>query len=53
MLVDAGHAETERFVAQGMLRAIQKALRIAVSNDDQWASLLAVSHVEPNAVRYF
>ncbi len=52
-LVDAGHAETERFVAQGMLRAIRKALTIVESGGDQSVSLLAVSRVEPNAVRYF
>jgi dinuclear metal center YbgI/SA1388 family protein len=57
VLVDAGHAETERFVPQGMLRAIRKALArargVVTSGDDHPVSLLAVSHAEPNAVRYF
>ncbi len=53
LLVDAGHSETERFVAQGMLRAIRKALATNQSGDPQSGLPLVVSHAEPNAVHYF
>jgi dinuclear metal center YbgI/SA1388 family protein len=56
LLVDAGHAETERFVTQGAVKAARKALkmnqnalRAVVSLD----TLLLRAHSEPNAVRYY
>ena len=53
VLVDAGHAETERFVPQGMLRALRRALGVletaAADSDD----LILVSRTQQNAVRYF
>ena len=60
LLIDAGHAETERFVSQGMARAARKALE---TNEKAWNAvnlqglqlekLLLVAHSEPNAVRYY
>ncbi len=56
LLIDAGHAETERFVTQGMLRAARKALGMNQNARNTVASaekLLLLAHTEPNAVRYF
>ncbi len=55
LLVDAGHAETERFVAQGMVRAARNAItnlptQKSVESLDR---LLLLARCEPNAVSYF
>ena len=56
LLVDAGHAETERFVTDGAVKAARKALEMnqnahgAVLSLDK---LLLRAHSEPNAVRYY
>ncbi len=60
LLIDAGHAETERFVTRGMLHAAQKSLKIsgtlqnAVNLHGSTAKkLLLLAQSEPNAVQYF
>jgi dinuclear metal center YbgI/SA1388 family protein len=60
LLIDAGHAETERFVTRGMVNAARKSLKLSEasinavnlhgSDANKWI-LLATS--EPNAVRYY
>ena len=58
LLIDAGHAETERFVTRGMTKAAVKALNLymgsqkAVILQDELSSLLLTSSHEPNAVHY-
>jgi dinuclear metal center YbgI/SA1388 family protein len=53
LLIDAGHAETERFVTRGMALAARRALEVL----NLWSGLpkdiLMTSKTEPNAVRYF
>jgi dinuclear metal center YbgI/SA1388 family protein len=60
LLVDTGHAETERFVTNGMLHAARKSLKTSgalqkavnlYGSDTKKLLLLADS--EPNAVQYF
>jgi dinuclear metal center YbgI/SA1388 family protein len=55
LLIDAGHAETERFVAQGMVRVARDALGSSTLNlsDETAQELVLVARTEPNAVRYF
>lgn len=66
LLVDAGHAETERFVAAGMARAAKQAMSNLISanpstadgsalnlSDETGAELVLIAQAEPNAVRYF
>lgn len=66
LLIDAGHAETERFVAAGMARAAQEAIgNILLPNpsdvgksalnlrDETPEELVLLAQAEPNAVRYF
>ncbi len=60
LLLDAGHAETEKFVTRGMVKAAQKALE---SNEQATNAvnlhgllpdkLLLRAQTEPNSVRYF
>jgi dinuclear metal center YbgI/SA1388 family protein len=49
LLVDAGHAETERFVTRGMAQAARRALQALSASDDT----LVIAQTEPNSVRYF
>ena len=53
LLVDAGHAETERFVTRGMALAARRALEVL----NLWSGLsegtIIMSKNEPNAVRYY
>lgn len=66
LLVDAGHAETERFVSAGMARAAEEAMgRLLTRNpreaaggalnlsDETAKELVLIAQAEPNAVRYF
>lgn len=53
LLIDAGHAETERFVRQGLARAASRALDCLNLSDESTAKLVLVSDIEPNAVRYY
>ena len=56
LLLDAGHAETERFVTRGLIRAARKSLEMNQNAQDAVLSLdalLLLAHTEPNAVRYF
>lgn len=56
LLLDAGHAETERFVTRGMIRAARKSLEMNQNAREavlSLESLLLLAHTEPNAVRYF
>lgn len=50
LLVDAGHAETERFVAQGMGRVVSLAVQQLGGNASE---VVHVSLHKPNAVSYF
>jgi dinuclear metal center YbgI/SA1388 family protein len=53
LLVDAGHAETERFVASGMLNAALTALN-SVNLHNEIAKVLVVgSAIRPNVVQYY
>jgi dinuclear metal center YbgI/SA1388 family protein len=53
LLIDAGHAETERFVTRGMALAARRALEVL----NLWSGLpedvIMTSKNEPNAVRYY
>ncbi|MEP7234068.1 MAG: Nif3-like dinuclear metal center hexameric protein [Ignavibacteriota bacterium] len=53
LLVDAGHAETERFVTDGMLKAVQAACNVVNLYDELPQSLIIQSAVSPNVVRYY
>ena len=53
LLIDAGHAETERFVSHGMVRAARKALELSKLNLAFPEENLLVARMEPNSVRYF
>jgi dinuclear metal center YbgI/SA1388 family protein len=58
LLIDAGHAETERFVAGGMLRAAKFAIGCAAKKGKDFSkenleALLVVSKYQPNALRYY
>lgn len=59
LLIDAGHAETERFVTQGMIRTAHRALDKPFANPDDrksvegWDELLLLARSTPNAVNYF
>lgn len=68
LLIDAGHAETERFVPRGMARAALDAIgkmrsmahkgasmeRSGVNlSDESGEELVLLAQTEPNAVRYF
>jgi len=52
-LVDAGHAETERFVTGGMLKAAERALNVVNLQDELPRSLVLQSAVSPNVVSYY
>lgn len=49
LLVDAGHAETERFVTRGMAQAAHRALESLQAP----AECIVIASTEPNSVRYF
>jgi dinuclear metal center YbgI/SA1388 family protein len=49
LLVDAGHAETERFVTRGMAQAAHLALEALEAPAD----CIVIASTEPNSVRYF
>lgn len=49
LLVDAGHAETERFVTRGMAKAARRALEVLSASDE----FIVIAKTEPNSVRYF
>jgi dinuclear metal center YbgI/SA1388 family protein len=60
LLIDAGHAETERFVTRGMVKAAQKSLEFskvlpkAVNlHDSDTKQLILLAESEPNAVQYY
>jgi dinuclear metal center YbgI/SA1388 family protein len=49
LLVDAGHAETERFVTRGMAQAAKRALEALSASDE----FIVIANTEPNSVQYF
>jgi dinuclear metal center YbgI/SA1388 family protein len=53
LLVDAGHAETERFVTAGMLKAAGRAANVVNLHTDEVQKLIIQSAVSPNVVQYF
>jgi dinuclear metal center YbgI/SA1388 family protein len=57
LLIDAGHAETERFVVKGTIRAGELAWAHAANllnlQEEIPASRLFAARTEPNSVRYF
>ena len=53
LLIDAGHAETERFVTAGMLKAAQAALNVVNLQDKRAQSLVIASSVSQNVVQYY
>lgn len=52
LLVDAGHAETERFVTGGMLKAAAAACNVVNLHNETPQSLVIQSAVSPNVVKY-
>ncbi|MDP4200992.1 MAG: Nif3-like dinuclear metal center hexameric protein [Bacteroidota bacterium] len=53
LLIDAGHAETERFVTLGMVRAATRAITIVNLHGEIPASRLLAAQAQPNSVRYY
>jgi dinuclear metal center YbgI/SA1388 family protein len=53
LLIDAGHAETERFVTRGMVRAARAAIEALNLQKEVPASCLIAARFEPNSVRYY
>ncbi|MEI8134988.1 MAG: Nif3-like dinuclear metal center hexameric protein [bacterium] len=53
LLVDAGHAETERFVTSGMLKAVKAACNVVNLHTDDVLKLFRVSDEEKNVVHYY
>ncbi|MDP4219150.1 MAG: Nif3-like dinuclear metal center hexameric protein [Bacteroidota bacterium] len=53
LLIDAGHAETEQFVAQGMLKAALEAYNVVNLHNPWKQSIPVVAVARPNVVRYY
>ena len=53
LLVDAGHAETERFVTSGMLNAALSAFNVVNLHNETPQSFVIQSAISPNVVRYY
>jgi len=53
LLIDAGHAETERFVVSGIELAMRKALSVVNLQDEVPLNIVVPSRQRPNAVRYY
>jgi dinuclear metal center YbgI/SA1388 family protein len=53
LLIDAGHAETERFVTVGMLKAVVRTFNVVNLHNETPQSLVIESAVSPNIVRYY
>jgi hypothetical protein len=53
LLIDAGHAETERFVTGGMLKAVMSAYNVVNLHNEIPQSFVIESDVSPNIVRYY
>lgn len=53
LLIDAGHAETERFVTSGLATTMQKALNFVNLTDEVPLNIVIPSRKRPNAVRYY
>ncbi|HYM19603.1 MAG TPA: Nif3-like dinuclear metal center hexameric protein [Candidatus Kapabacteria bacterium] len=53
LLVDAGHAETERFVRRGMYNAVNGVYKSVDLHREIGDSFVVESRTEPNAVQYY
>jgi dinuclear metal center YbgI/SA1388 family protein len=53
LLIDAGHAETERFVVPGLAAVMEKALKFVNLTDEVPPDFVIASRLRPNAVRYY
>ena len=53
LLIDAGHAETEKFVVPGMVLATERALEKVNLKERNLAPRLFPAKEQPNSVRYF
>ena len=53
LLIDAGHAETERFVTDGMLKAAKTACNFVNLHNERAETFVIRSRVSPNVVRYY
>ena len=53
LLIDAGHAETERLVTDGMLKAAIAAFNVVNLHNKTTQSLVVKSAVSPNVVSYY
>ena len=53
LLIDAGHAETERFVAQGIRDVVLQHMSLFELDLNDWADRFKVAETRPNAVRYY
>jgi putative NIF3 family GTP cyclohydrolase 1 type 2 len=53
LLIDAGHAETERFVTGGMLKAALRAYNVVNLHNETVLPVVIQSVVSSNVVRYY
>jgi dinuclear metal center YbgI/SA1388 family protein len=53
LLIDAGHAETERFVTEGLMRAVLKSMRGGESGDETLKKFVINSRRKSNIVHYY
>ncbi len=53
LLIDAGHGETERFVADGLMKAVRMALKSIESSDETFENFVINSRRKSNIVHYY
>lgn len=53
LLIDAGHAETERFVVPGLASTLRKAMNFVNLQDEVSSNIVIDSRLRPNAVGYY
>ncbi|MFI5264174.1 MAG: Nif3-like dinuclear metal center hexameric protein [Candidatus Kapaibacterium sp.] len=53
LLMDSGHAETERFVTEGMLKATMTACNVVNLQDEEAKKIVIRSAMSPNVVQYY
>lgn len=53
LLIDAGHAETERFVTQGIMAIMGKVIESVNLSDENMKKFVTESRLRPNIVHYY
>ncbi len=53
LLIDAGHAETERFVADGLMKAVRMTLKSIESSDETFENFVINSRRKSTIVHYY